>query len=223
MHAGGNATGRSVRMAAIYSKNTTAWINVTARGVDENGFNATANGSVLLKSIQPGISLRVMPTEIEACPGDTAEITGLVTNSGDDSLNDVVITQNGSNLAAIGRLEPGEFKVIMLLELQVISNNCTIQFSVEGKDSSGNIWSDDSSLKARTVVTALKVFVSASPPSVMPGARSILPAPWPTRQRSALQHLRHQQKAGATWAISTISLPSTRWRSMQKGGNESWG
>ncbi len=164
--------GRSVRMAAIYSKNTTTWINVTAHGVDENGFDATAEASVLLKSIQPGISLRVMPIEIEACPGDTAEITSLVTNSGDDSLNDVVITQNGSDLAAIGRLEPGEFQVVN--SRTVISNNCTIQFSVEGKDSSGKIWSDESSVKARTAVTALKVFVSASPPVVMPGARSNL-------------------------------------------------
>jgi hypothetical protein len=164
--------GGSVRMAAIYSKNTTTWINVTARGVDENGFDATAGASVLLKSIQPGISLRIMPTEIETCPGDTAEITGLVTNSGDDRLSDVVVTQNGSRLATIGRLEPGEFKVVN--SRTVISDNCTIQFAVTGKDSSGRIWSDGSSLKARTVVTALKVFVSASPPAVMPGARSNL-------------------------------------------------
>jgi hypothetical protein len=164
--------GRSVRMAAIYSKNTTTWINVTAHGVDENGFDANAEASVLLKFIQPGISLRVMPTEIEACPGDTVEITSLVTNTGDDSLNDVVITQNGSQLATIGRLEPGEFEVVN--SRTVISDNCTIQFSVAGMDSSGKIWSDESSLKARTVVTALKVFVSASPPAVMSGARSNL-------------------------------------------------
>ena len=34
--------GQSVRMAAIYNKNTTTWINVTAHGVDENGFEANA-------------------------------------------------------------------------------------------------------------------------------------------------------------------------------------
>ena len=127
---------------------------------------------MLLKSIKPGISLKVMPPEIEVCPGDTAEISSLVTNSGDDSLTDVVITQNGSALATIGRLEPGEFKVVD--SRTVISGNCTIQFAVTGKDSSGKIWSDESSVKARTVVTALKVFVSASPPAVMPGARSNL-------------------------------------------------
>ena len=164
--------GQSVRMAAIYSKNATTWINVTARGVDENGFEANATACVHLRSIQPGINLKVMPLEIEVCPGDTAEISSLVTNSGDDRLSGVVITQNESTLATIGNLEPGEFKVVD--SRTVISGNCTIQFAIRGKDSSGKIWSDEASVLARTVLTALKVFASASPPAVMPGEMSNL-------------------------------------------------
>jgi hypothetical protein len=164
--------GQSVRMAAIYSKNATTWINVTARGVDENGFEANATACVHLRSIQPGINLKVMPLEIEVCPGDTAEISSLVTNSGDDRLSGVVITQNGSTLATIGSLEPGEFKVVD--SRTVISGNCTIQFAIRGKDSSGKIWSDEASVLARTVITALKVFAGASPPAVMPGEISNL-------------------------------------------------
>ena len=164
--------GQSVRMAAIYAKNATTWINVTARGVDANGFEANATACVLLKSIQPGINLKVMPTEIEVCPGDTAEISSLVTNSGDDRLLGVVITQNGSTLATIGSLEPGEFRVVN--SRTVISGNCTIQFAIHGKDSSGKMWSDEASVRAKTAVTALRVFASASPPAVMPGGRSNL-------------------------------------------------
>ena len=164
--------GQSVRMAAIYAKNATTWINVTARGVDENGFEANATACVLLKSIQPGINLKVMPTEIEVCPGDTAEISSLVTNSGDDRLLGVVITQNGSTLATIGSLEPGEFRVVD--SRTVISSNCTIQFAASGKDSSGKMWSDEANVKARAVVTALRVFASASPPAVVPGERANL-------------------------------------------------
>jgi len=164
--------GQSVRMAAIYSKNATTWINVTARGVDENGFEANATACVHLRSIQPGINLKVMPLEIEVCPGDTAEMSSLITNSGDDRLSGVVITQNGSTLATIGSLEPGEFKVVN--SRTVISGNCTIQFAINGKDSSGKIWSDEASVLARTVVTALKVFAGASPPAVMPGEISNL-------------------------------------------------
>ena len=162
--------GQSVRMAAIYAKDATTWINVTASGVDENGFEANATACVLLKSIQPGINLKVMPTEIEVCPGDTAEISSLVTNSGDDRLLGVVITQNGSTLATIGSLEPGEFRVVS--SRTVISGNCTIQFATSGKDSSGKVWSDEANVRARAVVTALRVFASASPPAVMPGERS---------------------------------------------------
>ena len=164
--------GRSVRMAAIYTKSSTAWINVTARGVDENGFEANATACVLLRSIQPGINLKVMPMKIEVCPGDTAEISSLVTNSGDDRLLGVVITQNGSTLATIGSLEPGEFKVVN--SRTVISGNCTIQFAIQGKDSSGKIWSDEANVLVKAVVTALRVFASASPPAVMPGERSNL-------------------------------------------------
>ncbi len=131
-------------MAAIYSKNATTWINVTARGVDANGFEANATACVHMRSIQPGINLKVMPLEIEVCPGDTAEISSLVTNSGDDRLSGVVITQNGSTLATIGSLEPGEFKVVD--SRTVISGNCTIQFAIRGKDSSGKIWSDEASM-----------------------------------------------------------------------------
>jgi len=164
--------GQSVRMAAIYSKNATTWINVTARGVDANGFEANATACVHMKSIQPGINLKVMPLEIEVCPGDTAEISCLVTNSGDDSLSGVVITQNGSTLATIGGLEPGEFRVVD--SRTMISGNCTIQFAIRGKDSSGKIWSDEASVLARTAITAIKVFASASPPAVMPGEISNL-------------------------------------------------
>ncbi len=212
--------GQSVRMAAIYSKNATTWINVTARGVDENGFEANATACVHMRSIQPGINLKVMPQEIEVCPGDTAEISSLVTNSGDDRLSDVVITQNGSTLATIGSLEPGEFKVVD--SRTVISGNCTIQFAVRGKDSSGKIWSDEASMKARTAVTALKVFASASPPAVMPGEhqQSYLHS-CQYGQRPALQHLRHQQEAGSPgeYRLSLSQAPDGDL--CRKGGHES--
>ncbi|NYT09153.1 MAG: hypothetical protein GKC09_04325, partial [Methanosarcinales archaeon] len=92
--------GRSVRMAAIYSKNDSTWINVTARGMDGRGFETTTNGSVLLRAIKPGISLKVMPEKIEAAPGDEAEISCLVTNSGEDRLREVVLTLDGAKLSS---------------------------------------------------------------------------------------------------------------------------
>ncbi len=162
--------GRSVRMAAIYSKNDSTWINVTARGMDGRGFETTANGSVLLSAIKPGISLKVMPEKIEAAPGDEAEISCLVTNSGEDRLREVVLTLDGARLSSLGDLEPGEFRVVQARPL--IEENSTLQFAVAGEDSQGEVWSDRMAVEAMTVTTAIKVFASASPSAVAPGGTS---------------------------------------------------
>lgn len=63
------APGKSVDVAAIYSNNLTAWINVTARGFNGNGFEISDSSGVLLQAIRPGITIKAMPTEVEACPG----------------------------------------------------------------------------------------------------------------------------------------------------------
>ena len=160
----------SVRMAAIYNKNATTRINVTARGIDSRGFETTANGSVLLKSIQPGISLKIMPEKVEAVSGDAVPINCLVTNSGQERLEGVVLTLDGAMLSSLGDLEPGEFRVVEASP--IIQENGTLQFAVAGKDSRGRIWSDRTAVEANTVITAVKVFASASPSAVAPGGTS---------------------------------------------------
>jgi len=166
------APGQSVKMAAIYTKNSTTWINVTAKGFDGNGFAAAGSAGVLLRSISPGITLKLMPSEMEVCPDEAALVNILVSNSGDDRLEDVTITLNGSTLASLGSLQPGEFKVID--SKTVISENCTIQFEATGRDSRGLAQSDRASVKVTTVVAALKIFVSSSPPAIVPGEKSLL-------------------------------------------------
>ena len=160
----------SVRMAAIYNKNATTRINVTARGIDSRGFETTANGSVLLKSIQPGISLKIMPEKVEAVSGDAVPINCLVTNSGQERLEGVVLTLDGAMLSSLGDLESGEFRVVEASP--IIQENGTLQFAVAGKDSRGRIWSDRTAVEANTVITAVKVFASASPSAVAPGGTS---------------------------------------------------
>lgn len=160
----------SVRMAAIYNKNATTRINVTARGVDSRGFETTANGSVLRKSIQPGISLKIMPERVEAVSGDAAPINCLVTNSGQERLEGVVLTLDGAMLSSLGDLEPGEFRVVEASP--IIQENGTLQFAVAGKDSRGRTWSDRTAVEANTIITAVKVFASASPSALAPGGTS---------------------------------------------------
>ncbi|MCX6679289.1 MAG: hypothetical protein NTX42_02830 [Methanothrix sp.] len=166
------APGQSIKMAAIYTKNSTTWINVTAKGFDGNGFETVSTAGVLLRSVLPGITLKLMPTEIEVSPGEAAEISVLITNSGDDRLEDVVLILNGSTLSSLGSMQPGEFRVIN--SKTAIFDNCTIQFEARGKDSRGLTLSDESAVKVSAVVAALKIFVSASPPAIVPGEKSLL-------------------------------------------------
>ncbi|MDD1760982.1 MAG: hypothetical protein LUQ59_02005 [Methanothrix sp.] len=159
--------GKSIEMAAIYSKNSTTWINVTARGFDGNGFEANDSAGVRLQSIEPGITIKAMPTEVEVCPGEEAEVNVLVSNTGDDRLDDVVITLNGSTIATLGDLSPGEFRVIDTKTQ--ISGNGSILFEALGKDSLGLTHFEQSSVRATCVVAALKVFASSSPAFAVPG------------------------------------------------------
>ena len=127
---------------------------------------------MLLTSLRPGITLKLMPSEIEVCPDEVALVNVLVTNSGDDRLENVALTLNGTTLATLGSLQPDEFRVID--SKTVVSNNCTIQFEATGRDSRGRVLSDRASAKVATVVAALKIFVSSSPPAIVPGEKSLL-------------------------------------------------
>lgn len=164
--------GRSVRMAAIYVKNSTSTINVTVRGYDSLGYEASAEARALIKVVRPGISLKVMPAEIEVAPGDTAVLSCLVTNSGEDVLSDVILGLNGSSLATIGRLEPGEFRVVEARTL--IPSSCTLKLSAEGRDSLGGMLRDSCDVRARASAFGLRIFVSASPPAVVAGSSTTL-------------------------------------------------
>lgn len=159
--------GRSVRMAAVYTVECTSPLNVTAQGMDAGGYVTAAQGTALVSVIKPGIGLKVTPAQVEVCPGEEAEISCLITNTGDDDLRDISLLQQESVLATIDELAPGDFRVVD--SRLIVSDNSTLQFEAQGKDSRGQVWSDSACARAHVVITALKVFASASPQSVVPG------------------------------------------------------
>lgn len=164
--------GKSMRMAGIYKRDKTTWLNVTAQGYDSGGYASVANGSVLLRPLKPGLSLKIMPSQMEVCPGEIAEISCLITNVGDDPLTDILLSQNRSALASIDALAPGEFRLID--SRTVIPSNSTLQFLAEGKDSSGRTWSDEACASVKTVIASLKIFSSVSPSTVVLGGSANL-------------------------------------------------
>ncbi len=160
--------GRSIRMAALYTVDSTSWINVTAQGRDQTGYSAAAQSGILIKTIKPGIGLKVTPGKVEVCPGEEANISCLIANTGDDDLQDITLYQQGSVMATLDRLAPGDFRVVD--SRTTIPENTTLKFDVSGIDSMGQVWSDSAEVEANVVVFALKIFASASPQSVAPGS-----------------------------------------------------
>ncbi|MCJ7444646.1 MAG: hypothetical protein MUO26_08975, partial [Methanotrichaceae archaeon] len=160
--------GRSIRIAAIYTEETDSLAKVNATGIDPGGYQVSSEGSIYIKTIKPGISLKVMPSDIEVCPNEPAALSCLVSNSGDAALSDVVLRLNDPVLASLEALAPGEFRVIDLL-IPVSSTNSSLDFIAEGRDSQGMSWQDSFSVKAKVVVSAVKVFASTSPSIVKAG------------------------------------------------------
>lgn len=152
--------GGCARMEAVYIKDCTSRINVTVEGRDQAGCTVGSTGSILIRTISPGISLKVMPPEIEASKGENVNLSCLVTNSGDDFLKDIEISLDGDVLASIDQLAPGEFKVMAYR--MVINSNTTFNFTAEGRDSRGRIWSDSMPVEASITTSALRASVSAT-------------------------------------------------------------
>ena len=160
------APGNSIRMSTIYVLNKSARINVTAKGHDSRGYTVQDRGSIHIRVISPGISLKVTPSDVEAFVGEGVNLTCLVTNTGNDALTNVVLTENGDTLDMIEGLSPGEFHVFS--PNMKIASNSSLDFSVQGTDSLGRTWSDSSKSRASLVTSSVKISVRA-PESVKSG------------------------------------------------------
>lgn len=159
--------GKTVRMEAIYTQGTTSDVQVTAEGYDAGNYPVRASCSLLIKSISPGLSLKATPTEVGACKGENANVTCLITNAGNDVLSSVALYLNGSTVAGLGTLSPGDFKVVN--PSLPISSNCTFHFKAQGKDTTGQVWTDTSDVTAKVITTAIKASAIASPSKVREG------------------------------------------------------
>jgi hypothetical protein len=78
----GLSPGSSTKMQVVYIKDGTSRINITAEGCDSTGRFVNNTGSVLIKTISPGIGLKIVPSEIEAPNGEVVKGLTLLAGSG---------------------------------------------------------------------------------------------------------------------------------------------
>lgn len=152
--------GSSSKIEGVYVKENTSAVNVTAEGYNPEGYTVSSTGSVLIKTISPGISLKVMPPEIEASKGEIVNLSCLITNTGDDPLTDVVLLEGDGVVATADNLDPGEFRVTSLRI--AVNSNTTFEFRAEGQDSNGRVWSDSVPFEANIVTSGIKASASAT-------------------------------------------------------------
>ena len=164
--------GKTIRMEAIYTQETNSDVQVIAEGYDAGNYPLRASCSLLIKSISPGLSLKATPIEAEACKDENINVTCLVSNTGNDMLSAVALYLNGTTVANLGTLSPGDFKVVN--PSLPVSSNCTFYFKAQGRDTTGQIWSDTSDVTAKVITTALRVSATASPSQVRRGEPSRL-------------------------------------------------
>jgi len=162
--------GKSVRVAAVYSLDKAARLNVSAVGYDQKGHSVSGHGSLIIRSVSPGVNLEVTPSDVSACFGQEIDIICVVTNSGNDLLTGIDLYRDGTQAAKIDKLAPGDFRVFS--SKFKASSNCTIAFRATGSDSRSRPWSDESSVNISLARYAIKLSASPNPDSVPVGGQS---------------------------------------------------
>lgn len=162
------AAGGSTPVSSTYFAEESRVVSGRAVGMTAGGETVSDSAAFDMRVISPGISLNVKPIDVEACPEQVFNLTCLVTNSGDDPLKDVTVSEKSlGTLEKIGRLEPGDFKVTTLDFFAV--KNTTFKLKAEGIDSIGNAWTDSKDVAVNLVSANIEITVSADPPETTPG------------------------------------------------------
>lgn len=162
------AAGGSTPISSTYFAEESREVSGRAEGRTAGGETVFDSAAFEIRVISPGISLNVKPPEVEACPEKVFNLSGLVTNSGDDLLKDVTLSEKSlGTLEKIGRLEPGDFKVATIDFFA--ETNTTFRLEVKGTDSRGKIWTDSQNVAMKLVSANIELSVRADPPETTPG------------------------------------------------------
>jgi hypothetical protein len=162
------AAGGSTPVSSTYFAEEKRAVSGRAEGKTLGGETVSSDATFEIRVISPGISLNVKPLEVEATPGQIFNLTCLVTNSGDDPLKDVVLSERSlGTVEKIVRLEPGDFRVADLGFFA--DSNTTLRLEAEGIDSRGKAWTDSRDVAVSLVSAKVELSVRADPAETTSG------------------------------------------------------
>jgi hypothetical protein len=149
------AANSQMLISAIYVVNETSTVNFTAKGYTGSGYPVQDSKSIFIEAVSPGINLKVTPGQTVSFAGDAVEIKCLVTNTGNDDLRNIILSQDGDALDRLEKLSPGEFQVFSPRIYP--TSNSTIVFRADGKDSLGRSWSDTAVAQVTLMASAIEI------------------------------------------------------------------
>jgi len=162
------AAGGATPIASSHHATESRTVEARAEARTPGGETVGAQASFEIGVISPQISLNVRPSQVEATQDKPFNLTCLVTNSGNDLLRDVVLAERSlGTLENIGRLEPGDFKVVAF-DFSAGTNN-TLSLTATGMDSRGGMVNSSQEVAVRLVSADIELAVRAEPPETAPG------------------------------------------------------
>lgn len=161
------ASGGSTQISSSHQPDESRRFLARAEGKTAGGETVSSEAAFDVRVVSPGISLNVKPTEVEACQKKPFNLTFLVTNTGDDVLRDVTVSERSlGTLEKIGRLEPGDFKVAS--HDFFTETNTTFRLQATGIDSRGNGVNDTQEVAVKLASANIELSVRADPAETAP-------------------------------------------------------
>ena len=161
------AAGGRTQVSTTYSAGESREVTGRAEGRTPGGETVSASAAFEIKVVSPGIGLNVRPSEVEARPQGPFNLTFLVTNTGDDLLRDVTVSEKSlGTLDQIGRLDPGDFRVTT--HEFFAETNTTFNLQAEGTDSMGKGWTDSQMVRVKLVSSKIDLSASSDPAKTAP-------------------------------------------------------
>jgi uncharacterized membrane protein len=165
------AAGSTMPLTTTFAAKETTDISVTARGSVPGGNVVLDTTSLQIRTISPEIKLNVRPSVIEACNGENISISCLITNTGNDMLTNIVLSEEyEGKLDRIDELAPGDFELFE--QNFVMGSDRNFKFEVTARDSKGKAYSDSAIAETKRILHAIRLDVRADPSAVNFGEHS---------------------------------------------------
>jgi hypothetical protein len=131
---------------------------ISAEAMDLASQRIYASTEAELAVLSTGINLTVEPSDLLVYPGDTVEAAWIVKNTGEESLKNVTLIEDGSIKGRLKEILPG--KSVRVSAIYTVSKSTILNVVARAKDTTGASVQDESQMTIRAVVPGISLKVA---------------------------------------------------------------